>query len=197
MNNDKLEVPRELLERIAERGATSSFLSPHMVFELRALLDASESQYDGMASVQAWGVSDGIDELLFGKPAAQHQVEPVAWMKPDVLETLRKDECCYAFGEQSKNGNLIPLYRHPAEQPALVAWQKLAKDAAFFLSSALEANAQHMTPESLHAALEVCSKIRAEQPVPAVDLDLFWPAGSAEELAEFKEWLANKRLNTK
>lgn len=48
--------------------------------ELRALLDEPvlESQYDGMTQAQAQAVSDGVDEILHGKPAAQHQGEPVA-----------------------------------------------------------------------------------------------------------------------
>ena len=50
--------------------------------------------------------------------SAQPQGEPVAWIKPEVLATLRKDECCYAFGEQSPKGSLVPLY---AEPPAPVA----------------------------------------------------------------------------
>jgi hypothetical protein len=36
--------------------------------------------------------------------------QPAAWIKPDVLATLRNDECCYAFGEQSPKGNLVPLF---------------------------------------------------------------------------------------
>lgn len=40
----------------------------------------------------------------------QDEAQPVAWIKPDVLATLRGDECCYAFGEQSPKGNLIPLF---------------------------------------------------------------------------------------
>ena len=47
--------------------------------ELRALLDKPvfESQYAGMNQQQAQAVSDGVDEILHGKPAAQHQGEPV------------------------------------------------------------------------------------------------------------------------
>jgi hypothetical protein len=40
----------------------------------------------------------------------QSDVQPAAWIKPDVLATLRGDECCYAFGEQSPKGNLVPLF---------------------------------------------------------------------------------------
>ena len=52
------------------------------------------------------------------------QGEAVAWIKPDVLATLRKDECCYAFGDQSPKGNLVPLY---TSQPAPVS---VTSDAA-------------------------------------------------------------------
>jgi hypothetical protein len=51
--------------------------------------------------------------------------EPVAWIKPNVSETLRKDECCYAFGSNSPKGNLIPLYRHPQRPvvlPERIQW---------------------------------------------------------------------------
>jgi hypothetical protein len=42
---------------------------------------------------------------------AQPQADaPAAWIKPDVLATLRGDECCCAFGEQSPKGNLVPLF---------------------------------------------------------------------------------------
>lgn len=54
--------------------------------------------------------------------ATQQKGQPAAWIKPDVLETLRKDECCYAFGSQNPKGTLIPLY---AEQPAPVAVPRL------------------------------------------------------------------------
>lgn len=46
------------------------------------------------------------------------QGEAVAWIKPDVLATLRKDECCYAFGGQNPKGTLVPLY---TSQPAPVS----------------------------------------------------------------------------
>jgi hypothetical protein len=45
---------------------------------------------------------------MLAPPQADSQ--PVTWIKPDVLATLRKDECCYAFGEQSPKGNLVPLF---------------------------------------------------------------------------------------
>lgn len=49
-----------------------------------------------------------------GEPAV---VAPTAWVKSDVAATLRKDDCCYAFGEQNPKGNLIPLYASP------IAWK--------------------------------------------------------------------------
>jgi hypothetical protein len=49
-----------------------------------------------------------VDEF-FSKP--DHSAQPVAWIKAEVLATLRGDECCYAFGEQNKKGSLVPLYR--------------------------------------------------------------------------------------
>lgn len=67
-------VPRELLENCAsymEGSASGTVRIWHD--RLRALLDASESQYDGMTTEQAQMVSQGVDELIFGQPAAQHQ----------------------------------------------------------------------------------------------------------------------------
>lgn len=50
------------------------------VRELRALLDKPvvESQYDGMTQDQAQAVSDGVDEILHGKPSAQQQGDPAS-----------------------------------------------------------------------------------------------------------------------
>lgn len=50
--------------------------------------------------------------------------DPVVWIKPDVAKTLRRDDCCYAFGSNSPKGNLIPLY---TEQPLREAVQCLRK----------------------------------------------------------------------
>lgn len=52
------------------------------------------------------------DALRFdeSKNVAQSDAKPAAWIKPDVLATLRGDECCYAFGEQSPKDNLVPLF---------------------------------------------------------------------------------------
>jgi hypothetical protein len=54
----------------------------------------------------------GLARQLLESAAERLAVEtqPAAWIKPDVLATLRKDECCYAFGEQSPKGNLVPLF---------------------------------------------------------------------------------------
>jgi hypothetical protein len=54
----------------------------------------------------------GLARQLLESAAERLTVEaqPAAWIKPDVLATLRGDECCYAFGEQSPKGNLVPLF---------------------------------------------------------------------------------------
>lgn len=51
-----------------------------MTWKGRAILDKPvlESQYEGMTQDQAQAVSDGVDEILHGKPAFQHQGGPVA-----------------------------------------------------------------------------------------------------------------------
>lgn len=69
--------------------------------ELRALLDKPvlESQYDGMTQDQAQAVSDGVDEILHDKPAAQHQVRP-----PSATHFKKSDKCPSTGG--------IQYYRH-------------------------------------------------------------------------------------
>lgn len=73
-----LSVERELLERILD---SIGFGERE---ELRAILDNQvlESQYDGMTQAQAQAVSDGVDEILHGKP-------PTGWLpcSPNILES--------------------------------------------------------------------------------------------------------------
>ena len=73
-----------------------------------------------LGSVQ-WAGWQGRAYLPF-----QPKSPPVVWIKPDVAKTLRKDECCYAFGEQNPAGTLIPLY---AEQTAPLALAPKHSDA--------------------------------------------------------------------
>ena len=79
-NKPMLSVERELLERAASAiEKHHGSLQWVIASDLRALLDKPvlESQYEGMTQDQAQAVSDGVDEILNGKPAAQHQVDPV------------------------------------------------------------------------------------------------------------------------
>ena len=126
-NKPMLSVDRELLSTAlkadASIGATATELVKGWVamVELRALLDKDvlESQYDGMTQGQAQDVSDGVDEILHGKPAAQHHGDPVAWQYrvsagPATGWSLWHD----GKGEEFKNSYQVetrPLY---AEQPA-------------------------------------------------------------------------------
>ena len=84
-----LSVERELLAKLIEEGRISE-ISDAEWKELRALLDKEvlESQYDGMTQGQAQDVSDGVDEILHGKPAAKHQGEPVAWVTQCLISGL-------------------------------------------------------------------------------------------------------------
>ena len=75
-----------------------------------------------------------IERVNTANSAAQPQGEPVAWIKPDVLATLRKDECCYAFGEQSPKGNLVPLYAVQPAPVSVVLPERAVKDGAAFSS---------------------------------------------------------------
>lgn len=61
-----------------------------------------------------------IDALRAVLAQEAGKCEPVAWIKPDVAKTLRKDECCYAFGEQNPKGTLIPLYTSPPAPVSVV-----------------------------------------------------------------------------
>ena len=83
-NKPMLSVERESVRELWVMLSNDSSVEDDSVYgdireELRALLDKPvlESQYDGMTQVQAQSVSDGVDEILHGKPAAQRQPEPV------------------------------------------------------------------------------------------------------------------------
>lgn len=73
-NKPMLSIPRELLEEL--RNVCGD---PELAEQTRLFLDnpVFESQYDGMTQDQAQAVSDGVDEILYGKTAAQHRGEPV------------------------------------------------------------------------------------------------------------------------
>lgn len=65
-----------------------------------------------------------IEARVTGQPTEQDKAQgvvelpdPVAWIKPDVAETLTANECCYAFGSQNPKGDLIPLVRLDTVQP--------------------------------------------------------------------------------
>lgn len=122
---DGVLVPRETLQKWLDDIGPIRHVTQYAALkrdELRALLDTFESQYDGMTSAQAQAVSDGIDGLLFGKPAAQPQGEPVAWQYrvsagPQTGWSLWHDGKGEEF-KQSYQVETRPLY---AEQPAPVA----------------------------------------------------------------------------
>ena len=67
-NKPMLSVERELLEKWS-----SGWIKAEHHAEMRAILDKPvfESQYAGMNQQQAQAVSDGVDEILHGKPAAR------------------------------------------------------------------------------------------------------------------------------
>lgn len=89
-------VSREFLERVEDLLACpqhhvrAEYVTAYT--ELRALLEntALESQYDGMSQAQAQAVSDGVDEILHGKPAAQPQgeVERLRDLNRDAMDEL-------------------------------------------------------------------------------------------------------------
>lgn len=115
-----ISVPIELLEDMLNPCAD---FATHE--RLRALLDnlVVESQYDGMTQDQAQAVSDGVDEILHDKPAAQHHGKPVAKLHAERLTgkdgeygvTVEDSEW---FNSCRQTGGIFNLY---AEPPAPVA----------------------------------------------------------------------------
>lgn len=105
----------------------SDYQSLHEQLELlRALLDKPvfESQYAGMNQQQAQAVSDGVDEILHGKPAAQHHGEPVAWRYHDELGVSSwfdgaPDQISIDF-VASRGGCIELSFSKAVEQPAPV-----------------------------------------------------------------------------
>lgn len=74
------------------------------------LTEAMREAYEANSIAPIGPISKyGYRAMLDAAPVTEIQ-EPAAWIKPDVLATLRGDECCYAFGEQSPKGNLVPLF---------------------------------------------------------------------------------------
>lgn len=121
-NKPMLSVERELLERAASAiEKHHGSLQWVIASDLRALLDKPvlESQYEGMTQDQAQAVSDGVDEILHGEPAAHKQPAPVyqvcdgvnGWIDVDLL---RYTACCLDPEEYECR----VLY---AEQPAPLA----------------------------------------------------------------------------
>lgn len=108
-NEPMLSVEREFQEVIYDLLASPQHHTrPEYIAayeKLRALLDKPvvESQYDGMTQDQAQAVSDGVDEILHGKPAAQHQGDPVACMPVDRCYDVRA-KMIIAFNETKKAG---------------------------------------------------------------------------------------------
>lgn len=79
-NKPMLRVERELLVDLLDPHSSRCYAKAKD--NLRKILynpplnnPALESQYDGMTKAQAQSVSDGVDEILHGKPAAQPQCE--------------------------------------------------------------------------------------------------------------------------
>lgn len=131
-NEPMLSVEREFQEVIYDLLASPQHHTrPEYIAayeKLRALLDKPvvESQYDGMTQDQAQAVSDGVDEILHGKPAAQHQGDPVA-----CFEKFARDRCPGVYFGKDANGEYMAADArlvldfwnagHQAEQPAPVA----------------------------------------------------------------------------
>ena len=138
-NKPMLSVEREEIERaiklasIFDDGSDGADAesSRSVVGILRAFLDKPvlESQYDGMTQAQAQAVSDGVEEILRGKPAAEPQGEPVAHLLlgetfygtsgPEIgdFDIQYNHEACDRLAEAFP-GKQIALY---AEQPAPVS----------------------------------------------------------------------------
>lgn len=120
-----LSVERELLDQSTNAlycYVTENDSCTHTLIEkLWSILDKPvlESQYEGMTQEQAQAVSDSVDEILHGEPAAHKQPAPVyqvcdgvnGWIDVDLL---RYTACCLDPEEYECR----VLY---AEQPAPLA----------------------------------------------------------------------------
>ena len=113
-NKPMLSVDRELLERAASAiEKHHGSLQWVIASDLRALLDKPvlESQYEGMTQDQAQAVSDGVDEILHGKPAAQHQGEPnvalCANAYSDMQRASKRLGQCISCGEPPEDDGVI------------------------------------------------------------------------------------------
>ena len=119
-NKPMLSVDRELLEKWS-----SGWIKAEHHAEMRAILDKPvfESQYAGMNQQQAQAVSDGVDEILHGKPAAQHQGEPVAWRYKKSWEKTGWKVCDKHPTDYGIDDECYEIQALYAEQPAPVADQ--------------------------------------------------------------------------
>lgn len=124
---------RDLLERVASHDFAEDCqecgIGQSEVWkELRALLDKPvlESQYEGMTQVQAQAVSDGIYEILHGKPAIQQQGKPVAWLiqcqHSGLVEQAEPNDKSDRPEEWSDS---FPVFRDPPEPVAVVMPERM------------------------------------------------------------------------
>lgn len=118
-------VPRELIERVTKPLTIRDDLTDRIKArdELRALLDASESQYDGMTPAQAQMVSQGVDELIFGELVAQPQGDTITFPRElsDELAELIAGKARVCGGGAFEIWEAICEQFGKSEQPAPVA----------------------------------------------------------------------------
>lgn len=153
-NKPMLSVERELLEQL--RNVCGD---PDLAAEANAILSKPmiESQYDGMTQGQAQSVSDGVDEILHGKPAAKHQGDPVALQHMAVAEdgklrwmTGRKMQGCELYAMPDGSAIRSKLY---AEQPAPVAVMPEPYSLAMFQ---MISGFDSLTPEQFDLVWSAC-----------------------------------------
>jgi len=148
----------------------------HAASILHAVREAQNP--DELAAPIAWHIGgNGYDKVEFTYPS---WVGELGNGRPSVSEICTVDDLAELLARIGSSG--APLH-HPAEQSA----------PKTFLQERAQLDQEW-------AGLRELQRL-SRQPEPVVDPakkpDPYWPADSAEELAEFKEWLANKRLNTK
>ena len=141
--------------------------------ELRALLDKPvlESQYEGMTQEQAQAVSDGVDEILNGKPAAQHQGETVAQseFEPDAI-------CLESDGCPTEGAVLKRFWRENQPDPVLCEFYEaedfpsLVRELVGHVAQLQEAAKRNVKPweDTFPPTLlpAYIARINAEQPAP-------------------------------
>lgn len=194
-NKPMLSVERELLETVCNAfEAGQQDVAWRAASKLRALLDKPvlESQYDGMTQEQAQAVSDGVDEILQGETAAQHQGETVAQseFEPDAI-------CLESDGCPTEGAVLKRFWRENQPDPVLCEFYEaecfpsLVRELVGHIAQLQDAAKRNVKPweDTFPPTLlpAYIARINAEPPAPVAvvmpDFETWW-ADTGEQLTK-------------